>query len=357
MRIGQIAPLTESVPPKLYGGTERVVSFLTEELIKLGHDVTLFASGDSVTAAELIAVHPRALRLDGRVRDPWAVHLLMMEHVFRQAERFDILHFHLDYWSFPLFVHQKTPFLSTLHGRLDLPELWPIYRTYPQVPIVSVSNAQRRPMPWANWAATIHHGIPKTLLTPEAVSPTYLAFLGRIAPEKGVERAIEIARRAGMCLRIAAKVDPVDRRYYEEAIRPLLKSPRVEYLGEISDGEKAAFLSGALGLLFPGDWPEPFGLAMIEAMACGTPVLALEHGSVEEVVEHGLTGFVVQDVEEAVRSVEELAGLSRAAVRRRFEERFTVSRMVKEYLNVYTRILRPAVSVKEMEATGTGLHM
>jgi glycosyltransferase involved in cell wall biosynthesis len=340
MRIAQIAPLTEAVPPRLYGGTERVVSFLTEELVRLGHEVTLFASGDSVTAAELVAVYPRALRLEGRVRDPLAVHLLALEQVFRRAEDFDVLHFHLDYWPFPLFTRQATPFVSTLHGRLDLPELWPVYRTYPRAPLVSVSDAQRRPMPWANWAATIHHGIPETPLNPGEGSGTYsyLAFLGRIAPEKGVERAVEIAGRSGMPLKIAAKVDPVDRAYYVERVRPMMSLPHVEYVGEIDDVEKAAFLSGAAGLLFTGDWPEPFGLAMIEAMSCGTPVLAVDHGAVREVIEHGLTGFVVRDLEEAVGAVPDLGRLSRAAVRRRFEERFTVARMARDHLALYARL-------------------
>lgn len=338
MRIAQIAPLTEAVPPMLYGGTERVVSFLTEELVRLGHDVTLFASGDSVTSADLVSMCPRALRLDGNVRDPMALHVRMLEQVFRQSASFDILHFHLDYWPFPLFSRQPTRFLSTQHGRLDLPEVWPIYRAYPQVPLVSVSHAQRHPMPWAHWAATIHHGIPEDLLIHQETKPAYLAFLGRIAPEKRVDRAIEIAGRCGLPLKIAAKVDRVDQAYFEETIRPLLSAPQVEYVGEISDSEKIEFLSGALGLMFTGDWPEPFGLAMIEAMACGTPVVAFDHGSVREVVEHGVTGFVVADVAGALKAVDSLSALTRADVRRRFEERFTASRMARDYEDVYLRL-------------------
>jgi glycosyltransferase involved in cell wall biosynthesis len=342
MRVAQIAPLIEAVPPRFYGGTERIVSFLTEELVRLGHEVTLFSSGDSVTAAELVPLWPRGLRSDGDVRDPMAPHFLMLEQVFRRIRNFDILHFHLDYWPFSLFSRQPTPFLNTIHGRLDLPELWPVYRAYSQVPLVSVSDAQRGPMRWAHWVATIHHGIPERLLTPLEVTPTYLAFLGRIAPEKRIDRAIEIAGRCGLPLKIAAKVDRVDQAYYEERIRPLLTQPHVEYLGEITDHEKSDFLSGALALLFPGDWPEPFGLSMIEAMACGTPVIAFDHGSVREIVEHGVTGLIVGDLAEALKAVETLGGLARAVVRQTFEERFTAERMAEEYLAVYARLASAA---------------
>jgi len=346
MRIAQIAPLFESVPPKLYGGTERVVSFLTDELVRRGHDVTLFASGDSVSAAQLIPVVPRALRLDPEVRDPIAHHFQMLEQVFRAAKDFDILHFHLDHWPFPLFSCQPTPFFSTVHGRLDLPELWPVYRANSHVPLVSVSDAQRRPVPWARWVATVHHGLPERLLTPTLVIPTYLAFLGRIAPEKRVDVAIEIAGRCGLPLKIAAKVDRADQCYFEEKIRPLLALPHVEFVGEISEVEKADFLSGALGLLFTGDWPEPFGLVMIEAMACGSPVIALNHGSVPEVIDHGLTGFIVPNVVEAVNAVNGLSALSRTSIRRRFEARFTAERMTKDYLAVYAR-LAPTVTSRD----------
>ena len=340
MRIAQIAPLTESVPPKLYGGTERIVSFLTEELVGLGHDVTLFASGDSVTSATLAPMCPRALRLDPGVRDAMAPSLLMLETVLRRAHEFDILHFHLDYWPFSLFTRQPTPWVKTLHGRLDLPEIWPHYELHPQVPLISISESQRAPLRWANWASTILHGLPERLLVPQegAARPSYLAFLGRISPEKRVDRAIEIAGRAGLPLKIAAKVDRADRDYFDERIRPLLAQPHVEFIGEIADAEKAAVLSGAHALLFPIDWPEPFGLVMIEAMACGVPVIAYDHGSVPEVIEEGLTGFIVQDIAGAVRAVNRLPELSREAVRRRFEERFTARRMAEEHAALYARL-------------------
>ncbi|HEY4250225.1 MAG TPA: glycosyltransferase family 4 protein [Roseomonas sp.] len=342
MKIAQIAPLTEAVPPKGYGGTERIVSFLTEELVGLGHDVTLFASGDSVTSARLAPMCPRALRLAPDVRDALAPHFLMLETVFRRAHEFDVLHFHLDYWPFSLFSRQATPFLTTLHGRLDLPELWPVYEAHAQVPLISISDAQRAPMPGANWARTIHHGLPADLLTPDvAVEPGYLAFVGRICPEKRVDRAIEIAGRCGMTLKIAAKIDRVDRDYFEQQIRPLLaRSPHAEFIGEISDAEKAGFLAGAHALLFPIDWPEPFGLVMIEAMACGVPVIAYGHGSVPEVIEDGLTGFIVDDIGAAVHAVDRLATLPRDAVRRRFEERFTARRMAEDHVALYGQLIR-----------------
>jgi glycosyltransferase involved in cell wall biosynthesis len=340
MRIAQIAPLIEAVPPRLYGGTERVVSFLTEELVRLGHDVTLFASGESETKAQLVAVCPRALRLDGTIRDANACLFSMLEQVFRRKDCFDVLHFHLDYWPLSLFSRQATPFLSTLHGRLDLPEIWPIYEAHHKAPLVSVSHAQRRHMQWAGWAATVYHGIPENLLRPVEERPTYLAFLGRIAPEKRVDRAIEIARQCGLPLKIAAKIDPVDRLYYEERVRPLLVPPHVEYLGEISDSEKAQFLSGAICLLFTGDWPEPFGLAMTEAMACGTPVIAYRSGAVPEVLEEGHTGFIVKGLEDAVEAVRRVPELSRKRCREVFEQRFTVTRMARDYVRVYERLIK-----------------
>ncbi len=345
MRIAQIAPLTEAVPPKLYGGTERIVSYLTEELVALGHDVTLFASGDSVTSARLEPMCPRALRLDPTVRDPFAPLFAMMKRVDRRASEFDVLHFHLDYWPFGLFSRQRVPFVTPLHGRLDLPELWPVYgEMYPEAPLVSISDSQRLPMPRANWATTILHGLPERLLTPRPeVEPSYLAFIGRIAPEKRVDRAIEIARRAGMRLRIAAKVDRVDIDYYEEQIKPLMAQPHVEFIGEIGDDAKSEFLSGAHALLFPIDWPEPFGLVMIEAMACGVPVVAFNHGSVPEVIEEGRTGFIVEDIAGAVRAVGRLPELSRPAVRKRFEERFTALRMAEEHIALYARLARGRV--------------
>src|SRR5437588_547512 len=345
MRIAQVAPLTEAVPPKFYGGTERVVHWLTEELVALGHEVTLFASGDSRTSAKLDATWPKALRLDGSVRDPYALHMVMLERVRQKCddEEFDFLHFHLDYFSWSLFSRQPTPFVTTLHGRLDLPEHQPVFNTFPSAPVISISNAQRRPVPQANWVRTIHHGLPEQLLTPKPVSRDYLAVLGRIAPEKRVDRAIEIATRCGIPLKIAAKVDPADQDYYDELICPLITAnPLVEYIGEISDHEKSDFLSGAIGLLVPIDWPEPFGLVMIEAMACGTPVIAYNRGSVAEIIDEGLTGFVVEDEISSVARVDRLTGLDRGAVRKQFEARFTARRMALDYLAAYRGLMEPA---------------
>jgi glycosyltransferase involved in cell wall biosynthesis len=345
VRIAQIAPLHEAVPPKLYGGTERVVSFLTEELVAMGHDVTLFASGDSVTSAKLEAIWPRALRLDPTIRDPIAPHMLLMEAARRQADDFDVLHFHMDYWPFSLFSRHRTPFVTTLHGRLDLPELQPVFNTFPTVPVVSISDSQRGPLPQANYVETVHHGLPENLLTPQGGTPGYLAFLGRIAPEKCPDRAIRIALACGIPIKLAAKVDKVDQQYFDTQIKPMLDHPGVELIGEINDHEKPAFLSGAMALLMPINWPEPFGLVMIEAMACGTPVIAFNHGSVPEIVENGLTGFVVDDEAGAVAAVGRLGELSRAAVRRRFEERFTARRMAEDYISVYRSLAGEARSV------------
>jgi glycosyltransferase involved in cell wall biosynthesis len=338
MHIAQIAPLTEAVPPKLYGGTERVVSWLTEELVALGHEVTLFASGDSVTKAKLEAPWPRSLRLDGSVRDPNALHMVMVEQVYRRAGEFDLMHFHLDYYPFSLFSRQPTPFVTTMHGRLDLPEHQPVFDEFSSVPVVSISNAQRRALPQANWVRTVHHGLPVDLLRPKPIKPSYFAFLGRIAPEKGLDRAIRIAEHCGVPLKVAAKVDKADREYYEEQIRPLMNSPLVEYIGEINDSDKSEFLSGAIALLVPIDWPEPFGLVMIEAMACGTPVIAFNRGSAPEVIEDHLTGFVVEDVHGAIGAVDRLGHLSRKKIRQRFEERFTSRRMALDYLSLYRRL-------------------
>jgi len=339
MHIAQVAPLTEAIPPKLYGGTERVVSWLTEELIALGHEVTLYASGDSVTSAQLEAVWPRALRLDGAVRDPNALHMMMLERVYQRAADFDFLHFHLDYYPFSLFSRQSTPFLTTLHGRLDLPEHQPLFDTFSSVPVVSISNAQRRPLPQAGWVRTVHHGLPERLLMPKPIKPSYFAFLGRIAPEKGIDRAISIARHCGVPLKIAAKVDNVDRKYFDEQIQPMIKPGNVEYIGEINDKEKSEFLSGAIVLLVPIDWPEPFGLVMIEAMACGTPVIAFNRGSVPEVIDDGLTGFIAEDINGAIGAVDRLGQLSREKIRKRFEERFTARRMAQDYLSVYRSLM------------------
>jgi glycosyltransferase involved in cell wall biosynthesis len=344
MRIAQVAPLTEAVPPKLYGGTERVVHWLTEELVALGHDVTLFASGDSHTSARLDATWPKALRLDGAVRDPNALHMVMLERVRRKCddEEFDFLHFHLDYYPFSLFSRQPTPFLTTLHGRLDLPEHQPVFNAFSSIPVISISNAQRRPVPQARWLRTIYHGLPKDLLKPQPITPGYLAVLGRIAPEKGVDRAIRIAIQCGIPLKIAAKVDRADQDYFDECIRPMICHPLVDYIGEISDREKPDFLSGAIGLLLPINWPEPFGLVMIEAMACGTPVIAYNHGSVAEIVEDGRTGFIVETETGAVTAVDRLATLDRVAIRKEFEARFTARRMALDYLDAYHDLIEAA---------------
>ena len=340
MKIAQIAPLTESVPPKLYGGTERVVSYLTEALVELGHEVTLFASGDSKTQAKLEPVWPRALRLDPAIRDRVAPHMLLMELVRRRAEEFDVLHFHMDYYSFSLFNRQDTPFVTTMHGRLDLPEQQPVFDTFTSAPVISISNAQRQPMPQAKWLSTVYHGLPLSLYTPQPGEQKYLAFLGRISPEKRVDTAIRIAGHCGLPIRIAAKIDSADREYFEREIKPLFDLPHVEYVGEIADNEKAAFLSGAHALLFPIDWPEPFGLVMIEAMACGTPVIAFNRGSVPEVVDEGVSGYIVEDEISAVAAVNRLHLLPRARVRQRFEERFTSHHMARQYLNAYQNVIR-----------------
>lgn len=340
MRIAQIAPLTEAVPPTLYGGTERVVSWLTEELVALGHEVTLFASGDSITSATLEAVWPRALRIDGMVRDPNALHMMLIEQVYRRSHEFDLMHFHLDYFPFSLMSRQSTPFVTTLHGRLDLPEHQPLFETFSSVPLISISNAQRRPLPEANWIATVHHGLPGALFRPIPGRPEYLAFLGRISPEKRLDRAIAIARRCSMKLKIAAKVDAADQDYFNNVIRPLIRGSDIEFVGEINDAEKSEFLSGAIALLTPIDWPEPFGLVMIEAMACGTPVIAFNRGSVPEIVENGVTGWIVEDEISAASAVRKAVSLSRGAIRRRFEERFTARRMADDYMRVYWKLTR-----------------
>jgi glycosyltransferase involved in cell wall biosynthesis len=340
MRIAQIAPLTEAVPPKLYGGTERVISWLTEALVEAGHDVTLFASGDSVTAAKLESVWPRALRLDGSVCEPNALHMSMLETVARRASEFDLLHFHLDYYPFSLFSRLETPFVTTMHGRLDLPEHQTVFRTFPSAPIVSISYSQRKPLPHAAWVGTVHHGAPEQLLTPTGRRPEYLAFLGRISPEKGLPDAIRVARRCGIPLKIAAKVDKVDADYFAEQIKPLLHAPKIEFVGEISDGEKSEFLSGAVALLTLIDWPEPFGLVMIEAMACGTPVVAFGRGAAPEVIDDRITGFIVEGEDEAVAAVNRLHELSRVRVRQVFEERFTSRRMAADYVNIYKKLIR-----------------
>jgi len=340
MRIAQIAPLFEAVPPKLYGGTERVVYSLTEALVGMGHDVTLFASGDSITSAKLAPMRDQALRLDPDVKDWIAYYMRMMELVRRRADEFDVLHFHTDYFPLSLFSRQRTPFVTTLHGRLDLREFKEIYETFPDAPFVSISDHQRRPIPNLNWVRTVHHGMPARLLTPQPVTPSYFAFLGRISPEKGIDKAIRIAGAAGVKLKIAAKIDVADQKYWQDEIEPLVEaSPHVEFIGEINDAQKPDFLSGAHALLFPIDWPEPFGLVMIEAMACGTPVIAFNRGSVPEVVDHGLTGFIVPDEPAAVAAIDNLDRLDRRQVRQQFERRFTSWRMAQDYLDVYQELI------------------
>ena len=335
LRIAQVAPLYESVPPKLYGGTERVVSWLTEELVRQGHEVTLFASGDSVTRAHLVAACPRSLRLDPGCVDPLAHHLVLIEEVFRRVADFDVVHFHIDYLHFPVTRRLPVPHVTTLHGRLDIPDLVPLHREYRGMPVTSISDAQRAPLPWLNWRGTVHHGLPESLYRETEEPEAYLAFLGRVSPEKGLDRAIEIARRAGLPLRVAAKVDRADLAYYEETIKPLLGQPHVDFVGEIGEREKQRFLGNASGLLFPIDWPEPFGLVMIEAMACGTPVVAFRRGSVPEVLDEGETGFVVSTVEEAVEAVGRLEEISRRGCRAAFERRFTAPRMASDYVRIY----------------------
>jgi glycosyltransferase involved in cell wall biosynthesis len=340
MRIAQVAPLYESVPPKQYGGTERIVSYLTEELTRQGHDVTLFASGDSVTAARLIPVCQRSLRLDERSMDQLAHHVLLLEQVSQRAHEFDVIHFHIDYLHFPVSRLLRIPHVTTLHGRLDIPDLAPLYNEFRDIPVVSISNSQRDPLPWANWQATVYHGLPKDLLRFRSETGRYLAFLGRICPEKRVDRAIEIAKQTGIPLKIAAKVDPVDKRYFKRVIEPLLRDCSIaEWVGEISDRQKDEFLGNAYALLFPIDWPEPFGLVMIEAMACGTPVIAYEGGSVAEVIEEGRTGFIVTELEDATEAVRRVPDVSRAHCREVFEKRFTVTRMARDYVKVYMRII------------------
>ncbi|MGB8985685.1 MAG: glycosyltransferase family 4 protein [Candidatus Sulfotelmatobacter sp.] len=340
MRIAQVAPLFESVPPVLYGGTERVVSWLTEELVRLGHDVTLFASGDSVTNARLVPVCPRALRLDAQCHDPVAHHVIMTEHVFREAANFDLIHFHIDYIHFPLSRRSEVPCLTTQHGRLDIPDLVPIFQTFREMPLVSISDAQRTPLPWANWQGTVLHGMPRRLLKRKNGDGNYLAFLGRASPEKGLDEAIEIACRAGMQLKIAAKVDHADTEYFENQIKPLLNKGRIDFIGEIGHDEKNDFLGNAAALLFPIQWPEPFGIVMIEALACGTPVIAYRRGSVPEVIEDGVTGFIVDDVDGAVSALENLEQIDRRACRKYFERHFSDERMAAEYLAIYKKLVQ-----------------
>jgi glycosyltransferase involved in cell wall biosynthesis len=340
MRIAQVSPLYESVPPQMYGGTERVVSFLTEELVERGHDVTLYASGDSRTAAKLVPMCTRSLRLDDGCVDSLAHHFVMLERLSREFAQYDIVHFHIDYLHFLTSRALDIPNLTTLHGRLDMPDLQPLYASFPDMPVVSISNAQRAPLPDADWVATVQHGLPVDLLPFTPNPDEYLSFVGRISPEKRVDRAIEIATALGMKLRIAAKIADADKKYFETEIEHLFHNPLVEFVGEISETAKAEFVGKSRALLFPIDWPEPFGLVMIEAMACGTPVIAMDRGSVREVVDDGVTGFVVDDVEGAIAATRRVGELDRARVRRVFEERFSAARMARDYVEIYERLLR-----------------
>ena len=351
MRIAQISPLFEAVPPKLYGGTERVVYSLTEELVAMGHDVTLFASGDSVTSAKLAPMRDQALRLDPTVKDWVASYYQMIEKVYNRKDEFDVLHFHIDYFPLALFSRQKTPYLTTIHGRLDVPEFVQTYSTFASSPFVSISDNQRLPVPNLNWVRTVLHGMPANLRTPQPVKQEYGAFLGRISPEKGVDRAIKIAMKAGLKLKIAAKVDNADKEYYDTLIKPLIVgNPDVEFIGEINDAQKPAFLSGAHALIFPINWPEPFGLVMIESMACGTPVIAFNCGSVPEVIDPGVTGFIVNDIDEAVAAVGRVHTLDRARVRATFDRRFTSRRMAEDYVDVYEELAQPARQLHALTA-------
>jgi len=340
MKIAQIAPLMESVPPRLYGGSERIVSYLTDELVRLGHEVTLFASGDSVSRANLVPCVPMALRLDANVRDVIPYYMLMLDRVRELADEFDILHFHIDQFHFPLFRPIARRTLTTLHGRQDLHDLKPLYVGFCEMPLVSISNSQRRPIPTANYVATVQHGIPAQLHRP-TYQPKggYLAFLGRISPEKRPDRAIQIARESGIPLKIAAKVDKVDEVYFRSRIEPLLDQPGIEFIGEINEREKTEFLGEARALLFPIDWPEPFGLSVIEAMACGTPVLAFSCGAVAEIIDPGVTGVIVETMAQAIEALPEVLALDRRVVRRRFDERFNATRMAKDYVQVYRSLL------------------
>jgi glycosyltransferase involved in cell wall biosynthesis len=344
LRIAQIAPLAESVPPKLYGGTERVISYLTEELVRQGHEVTLFASGDSATSAELVSGVQSGLRLQG-VANAVPYELAMLRNVRRQAARFDVLHFHLDAVHLEPAPRFTQPVLTTIHGRIDLPHLAERYRARDDMPLVSISDSQRAPLPDAPWLGTVHHGLPRSVCQFEP-SPRggYLAFLGRISRDKRVDRAIEIARCARLPLHIAAKIDPSDLEYYEQVVRPAMRDADVKFIGEISESQKAGFLGNAIALLWPIDWPEPFGLAMIEAMSCGTPVVAWDEGSTREVVDHALTGYVVSSIGEAVKAVSRVQRLDRRRIRRRFEQRFTAKRMARDYLQLYERLASPLFS-------------
>lgn len=353
MRVAQIAPLFESVPPRAYGGTERVVSYLTEELVRQGHQVTLFASGDSNTSAELVVGARRSLRLDPTCVSCIPHQIVQLEQVWRRVADFDVLHFHGDGMHLPFARRAGVPHVMTMHGRLDIPDLVPLHREFREAPLISISNNQRGPLPWANWVATVYHGLPEDLYSFHPEHRGYLAFVGRASPEKGLDRAIELSRRTGIPLRIAAKVDRADREYFHERIEPLLSTPGVEFVGEIGDRDKDEFLGNALATVFLIDWPEPFGLVMIESMACGTPVLALRRGSVPEVIDDGVSGFVVDDFEAGVAACDRLGTLSRRACREAFERRFSARRMAADYLRAYESLARVTYSRKRWTTLST----
>jgi glycosyltransferase involved in cell wall biosynthesis len=358
LRIAQVAPLYESVPPQLYGGTERVVAWLTEELVGFGHDVTLFASGDSRTSGHLVPVCPISLWRDPDVRETLPQHVRMLELVFRDVSRFDVIHFHCDYIHFPLVRRLPCPNVSTLHGQIHLHDLEALFGEYRELPLVSVSDAQRRPLPGANWRATVYHGLPRNLHTFQPSTGEYLAFLGRTSPEKRLDRAIEIARGAGMPLKVAAKIYDEDKAYFQSTIAPLLEKSRsfVEFVGEIGGDRKNEFLRGASALLFPIDWAEPFGLVMIEALACGTPVIAWRNGSAPEIIEHGVTGFVIDSVESGIACARRISEVDRANCRRAFEERFDSRRMARDYVDVYQRLIADSAARTRMPIQWEGLY-
>lgn len=339
MKIAQISPLYESVPPKMYGGTERVVSYLTEELVRQGHEVTLFASGDSKTSAKLVSHTQQALRLNEYVSDPLAHHIVQMQEVIERSREFDVLHFHTDYLHFPFSSQSHKPHLTTLHGRLDIPDLAYVYHKFRNQPVVSISNAQRNPLLTANWIGTVYHGLPNDLYQRGEGEDGYVAFIGRISPEKRPDRAIEIAKKAGIKIKIAAKIDKADEDYYQKLIKELMEQPHVEFLGEIGEDKKGEFLGRAKALLFPIDWPEPFGMVMIEAMACGTPVIAYNKGSVPEIVNHNITGYIVDSIEDAVKSLENIHKIDRSRVREVFENRFSAKAMADNYLKLYKTLI------------------
>jgi len=351
LKIAQVSPLFESVPPRLYGGTERVVSYLTDALVEMGHEVTLFATGDSITKARLVPVYYKALRL-GHCTDPLALHVLQLQEVAERAHEFDILHFHTDYLHFPVSRLLNLHTVNTLHGRLDIPELKRVYSRFLETPVVSISNAQRAPLPMAKWVGTVYHGLPENLYQPGSGQGDYVLFLGRISPEKRPDRAIEIAGRAGIKIRIAAKIDEADMQYYEQLIKPLLQQPHVEFIGEVGEQVKGELLGNARALLFPVDWPEPFGMVMIEALACGTPVIAFNHGSVPEVIRDGQTGYIVDSTEAAVQALTDIDKIDRRRCRQEFEQKFTASRMAQAYASIYTQLLQQQPPYTRRTLTG-----